>query len=232
MFGRRTLQNEYAKAIAEIDNGHRRQPHHDVPVALRKHGDVDPVDQFAFEEFAWFGATLDWSTDDAWSFEETSDTTRRASYLDSPDHGRRWLIYYNALPLGWIEVSASPIKPFCSVDEFRASPQARIDMKLSLMRFIPTDAAEGILYQSAFYMQSIEDGYDAARARARVEAQSAMTRYMWSVMCAQDEYIPILEFSAEGSYAVFREAVARWKENGYNPFRHKGWDSTLDHRAG
>lgn len=98
MFSRKTLHDEYAKTIAEIDEGQRREPQHDVPLVPQSSwGTVDTVDQFAFHEFAWLGATLDWSTEDEWSFEETSDTMRRASYLDSPNHGRRWIVYYNRL---------------------------------------------------------------------------------------------------------------------------------------
>lgn len=222
MFSRKTLHDEYAKTIAEIDEGQRREPQHDVPLVPQSSwGTVDTVDQFAFHEFAWLGATLDWSTEDEWSFEETSDTMRRASYLDSPNHGRRWIVYYNRLRLGWVEVSAAPLKLLGTVDDYRASPQARVDMELSLMRFIPTGAAFSILYQTSFFMQSTEGGYDAARERARVAADSAMTWYMWDVMRAGDQYVPDLQFSAEGSYAVFRETVAHWKETGFSPFKRK-----------
>ena len=87
------------------------------------------------------------------------------------------------------------------------------------MRFIPSKAAFGILYQAAFVMQSTEGGYDAAQDRARQAAESAMTRYMWDVMQAGEEYIPDLEFSAAGPYAVFRETVAQWREAGFDPRR-------------
>lgn len=222
MFGRRTLQDEYAKTIAEIGEGQRREPQHDVPVAAQSSwGTVDPIDQLAFQEFAWFGATLDWSTDDEWSFEETGDTRLRAAYLDSPNHGRRWVVYYNSLQLGWVEVSAAPLKLFGTVDDYRASPQARVDMELSLMRFIPAGAAFSILYQTSFFMQSSEGGYEAARERARLAAESAMTWYMWEVMRIGDRYVPDLQFQAEGSYDVFRNTVASWKETGFSPLEHK-----------
>lgn len=222
MFGKKSLHEEYAKAIAEIDEGQRREPKHDVPTAAKsKWGTVDPVDQFAFEEFAWLGATLDRATDDAWSFEETSDTARRAWYLESPEYGRRWIVYYNNLKLGWIEVSADPEKLFGTIDDYRSAPRARVDMELSLMRFVPMEAAFGILYQASFCMQPTDGGYDAVRERARLEAESAMTRYMWEVMRAGEEYVPTLEFSAQGSYAVFRETVAHWKETGFSPFERR-----------
>jgi hypothetical protein len=222
MFGRKTIHEEYAKAVKEIDEGQRREPKHNVPaVAKSKWSTVDPVDQFAFEEFAWLGATLDWATDDAWSFEETSDTMRRAWYLDSPEYGRRWTVYYNGLRLGWTEVSASPKKLLGTVEEYRADPQAQVDMELSMMRFVPTEAAFGILYQTAFFTQSIRGGYDAARERARLTAESAMARYMWDVMRAGEEYVPDLQFSAEGPFAMFRETVADWKESGFSPFERR-----------
>ena len=48
-----------------------------------------------------------------------------------------------------------------------------------------------------------------------------MTRHMWDLMCLGDQYVPDLEFSAEGPYGVFRETVERWKEAGYKPFDRK-----------
>ncbi|WP_292186515.1 hypothetical protein [Mesorhizobium sp.] len=146
---------------------------------------------------------------------------RRAWYLDSPDYGRRFLIYYNSLKLGWVEVSANPEKLFGTIDEFHADPRARLDMELSMMRFVPQEDVFGLLYQASFMMQDIADSYDAARERARTSAESAMTGYMWEVMRAGDQYVPDLQFSADGSYAVFRETVAHWKESGFDPFLRK-----------
>ena len=170
MFSRKTIHDEYVKVIKEIDGGERREPQHDRPATVggRYGADRgDPVDQAAFDELALFGATLDWSTSDAWCIEETSDTMRMAWYLDSPDYGRRFLIYYNSLKLGWVEVSANPEKLFGTVEEFHTAPRARLDMELSMMRFIPQEDAFGLLYQAAFQMQDVADSYDAARERAR-----------------------------------------------------------------
>jgi hypothetical protein len=153
--------------------------------------------------------------------EETSDTMRRAWYLDSPDYGRRFVIYYNSLKLGWVEVSANPEKLFGTVDEFHAAPRVQLDMEMSMMRFIPHENAFGLLYKAAFLVQDVAAGYDAARERARTLAESAMTGYMWEVMRAGDHYVPDLQFNAEGTYAVFRETVAHWKETGFDPFLRK-----------
>ena len=224
MFSKKTIHDEYAKVIKEIDGGERREPQHDRPATLGgKYGADrgDPVDNAAFDDLALFGATLDWGTSDAWCIEETSDTMRRAWYLDSPDYGRRFLIYYNSLKLGWIEVSANPEKLFGTVEEFRADPRARLDMELSMMRFVSQEDAFGLLYQASFMMQDIADSYDVARERARTLAESAMIGYMWEVMRAADQYIPDLQFSADGPYAVFRETVVHWKESGFDPFQRK-----------
>lgn len=224
MFGRKSICDDYARAIAEINEGRRREPQHGRPEATQSRWGprkVGSVDQHVFEEFSWFGATLDWSTAEAWSMKETSDTMRRAWYLDSPEHGRRWIIHYNALKLGWIEVSAAPKKLFGTADEFRADPAARIDMELHLMRFIPSEDAFGLLYQVSFLMQSLEGGYDLARERAKLAAESVVTHYMWDVMRAGDQYVPELDFTAEGPYAVYRDILRHWKETGFNPFTRK-----------
>lgn len=217
MFGRKSLHDQHAKAIAEIDYGRRRAPLHDIPVAPKKRGPIDPVDHFAFDAFAWLGVTLDFMTAAAWSFEETSDTMRRAPYLDSPAYGRRWVVYYNALRLGWLEVSASPERLFCSVDDFRTSPQAQIDMELLLMQFVPVDDASNILYQAAHLMQAGDGGDQFARGRAQQAAESAMTRYLWDVMRAGERFVPILSFSVKGPYEVYRQTLMRWEAAGFDP---------------
>jgi hypothetical protein len=70
MFSRKTIHDDYAKAIKEIDEGKRREPQHDRPETLGgKYGTDrgDPVDKAAFDDLSLFGATLDWSTSDAWA---------------------------------------------------------------------------------------------------------------------------------------------------------------------
>jgi hypothetical protein len=224
MFSRKTIHDEYVKVIKEIDGGERREPQHVRPATLGgKYGADrgDPVGNAAFDDLDLFGATLDWSTSDAWCIEETSDTMLRAWYLDSPDYGRRFLIYYNSLKLGWIEVSANPEKLFGTVDEFRSDPRARLDMEISMMRFVPQEDAFGLLYQASLLMQGVAGNYDEARERARTLAESAMTGYMWEVMRAGDQYVPDLQFSVDGPYSVFRGTVAHWKETGFDPFLRK-----------
>ncbi|MDR6635089.1 hypothetical protein J2X72_003901 [Phyllobacterium sp. 1468] len=218
MFGRKNMHDEYAKIVREIDEGERREPQHNRPTETKsKWGSVDPIDQYVFDEFSWLGATIDRWTDDSWSLEETNDTNRRASYLDSPEYGRRWIIYYNKLGLGWLEVSATPEHILGTLDEFKVKPSARIDMSLDFMRFIPSEDAFGMLYNPAFLMQSTEAGYDAARERAKLIAESTMTHYMWDVMRAGEGYVPDLEFSVSGPWSVFSETVSHWKKSGFDP---------------
>ena len=224
MFGKKTIRDEYAKAVNEIVEGRRRDPKHQWPDGTKSKwgpGNVDPVDQYVFDEFYLFGATLDRETSDAWSFESTSDIARRAWYLDSPEYGRRWIVSYNAIKLGWVEVSASPAKLFGTVDEFRLDPAVRVDLQLDLMRFIASEDTFGLLYEVAFYMQHAEGGYDEARARARLKAESSMTHYMWDVMLAGNEYVPELNYAVSGPYTVFRETIAHWQETGYDPLTYR-----------
>ena len=37
-----------------------------------------------------------------------------------------------------------------------------------------------------------------------------------------DEYMPDFDFSAQGSYAVYRKTVTDWKKTGFNPFIEDG----------
>lgn len=222
MFGRKTIRDEYAQAVAEIRGGSRRMPRHDVPAHLRgKHAirAADPIEEHAFREFAWLGAALDHGTGEAWSFEETSDTMRRAHYLESPEYGRRWTVYYNALKVGWMEVSPQPIKLLGSIQEYVADPNACLDMELSFLRFMPHREVATLLANAALLMESEEGGYPAARGRASVKALEAMTEHLWDVMSAGDEYLPDLFFSVEGSYQVYRERVAHWRSSGFDPVR-------------
>lgn len=222
MFGRRTIHDEYAKTIREIREGRRREPKHDWPETLlgkQKARYFHPFDEIIFDEFAWFGATLDWETDDKWSMEETSDTGLRSwHHIDMPAYGRRWTIYYNALEIGWLETYWGTRPPAKNVEEFRANPSARIDMELNLMRFIHPENAFSLLRKTSYLMQGVEDGYEAASARARQAAESAMIQYMWEVMRIGDEFVPQLRFSAEGPYGVYRKQVEFWVEGGHDPF--------------
>lgn len=220
MFGKKTLREQYVKFADEILEGKRRSPQHDHPTGLRgrypSSADIDPVDQHFFNEAFLLGPTLDWHTVDAWSFEETSHTMRMAWYLDSPDYGRRWVVYYNNLKLGWMEASAAPERLFGTVEEFVASPNARIDMMLHELRWVPAEHVFGLLYQAALLMEGSDDGYDTARQRGRQVAESAMMIYNWEVNRAGDEYVPIMEFSTEGPYSVYRETIAGWQASGFD----------------
>lgn len=225
MFGRKSIHDEYTKAISEIDEGQRRKPQHDRPAGnLSESGwaGATPAQQHVFNEFVWFGATLDRLTADPWSIEETSDTVLKAELFGLREHGRRWIVYYNILKLGWLEVSADGLASLKSIEEFRAAPEVHIDMHLSLMRFIPSEDAFGLLYQAAFLMQSLEDedGYDAARERARLPARFAMTDYLWEVSRAGDQYVPDLDFLVIGPFAVYSKLVADWKQAGFDPIQH------------
>ncbi|TJV43388.1 MAG: hypothetical protein E5Y02_10335 [Mesorhizobium sp.] len=217
MFGKKTMHQEYAKLVAEIIDGQRREPKHVSPKEAWKPGTIDPVDQAAFDDFKLFGATIDWETSGPWSLEETDDTGRRASYLDSPDYGRRWIIFYNAVKIGWLEISPHPKHLFGPVEEFRADPNAQVDISLNWMRFIPYDEAHSFLYTVALNMQGVEVGYDAARDRAKAAAESALIGHMWEIMRAAEEYVPDLDYSVQGTYGVFRNSVAHWQTTGFNP---------------
>jgi hypothetical protein len=222
MFGKKTIRDDFAKIVAEINDGHRRTPNPDTPLTVPGRWNVlrvDPVDQAAFDDLALFGATVDWSTSDAWSLEETSDTGLRASYHDSPAYGRRWIVFYNALDVGWLEISAAPKRLFRSVEEFRADPFARVDMRLRWMRFLPADEVFVFLSQTTRLMQSLEGGYDAAAERANRSAESTMTRHLWDVMRVGDQYVPDLDYSIDGPYAIFRQLVAHWAETGFDPLK-------------
>lgn len=219
MFGKKTLREEYATLIQEIIAGDRRVPQHDCPAGLRgrySEANVDPVDQHFFDQAGLIGPTLDWNTNDAWSFEETSDTMRRAWYLDGPDYGRRWTIFYNNLKMGWIEASAAPESRHDDVDAFVASPRAQIDIELHDVRWLPADHILGLLHQAALLMEGVNDGYDAANERARRAAETAMTLYNWEVNRAGDTYVPSMEFSAQGPFAIYRESIAHWEKSGFD----------------
>jgi len=115
-----------------------------------------------------------------------------------------------------MEASATPQRLFGSVEDFVATPKARIDMQMHDVRWVPAEDVFGLLYQAAFMMEGTADGYDAARQRASRVAESAMTMYSWEVNRAGDEYVPSMEFSADGPYTVYRETIAHWNESGFD----------------
>lgn len=51
---------------------------------------------------------------------------------------------------------------------------------------------------------------------ANAAAVSAMITYGWEVTRAEDEYVPSMEFSTEGPYAIYRETVAHWQRSGFD----------------
>lgn len=219
MFGR-SITKEYAEVIKEIDEGKRRQPQHDHPQHARGRcgGSVDPVEEYFFDEIKLLGPCIDLDTDPKWCLEETSDTVLQALWRDQPDYGRRWNIYYNALKVGWLEAYATPNTLLGSVDEFVAAPQAAFDLQIDYARWIPDEHVYGFLTQASMMMQDTTDGYDPARLRASHEAVRAMTLYNWEVQRAADEYVPTLNHSARGTYAVYRKRVAHWKVTGFDVF--------------
>jgi hypothetical protein len=240
MFDQQDILKNHKNVIREIAEGKRRIPQGQRPISPTANDGRSfgtPGLETLFEDTQFFGVILMMQLGDQWCIEETSDNLLRT--VRDPIPARRYIVFYNALELGTIELGEG----FSAVLSHGREVYVRdclIEVSLNYARFIPYDGLNNLLYQIEFLVSDVDSSaeskawgryaanhYEQAhdpddwhiagiRARARMNATEAMTRYLWDVQRAFD-YVPVFKYRAGGPYTMLRELVERWVGQGLDP---------------
>ncbi|MBX3579777.1 MAG: hypothetical protein KF723_21445 [Rhizobiaceae bacterium] len=224
----RVIHKDYAGIIAAIEEGDRHKPLHKQPKSLIEGGAVPSfitvAHQVLFDDFRWFGAAMNQNVAEAWSIEELNDTDVRG--VESPEVGRRYQVYYNACKMGTMQVTVAGFGAVMRPEEFEKDRQARVELEISYLRFVPFGDALSLVREIAILMGSLADAQDTSSGRpsnALALSNAALTEHLWESVRNAD-IDPSFEFRAEGPYEVLRELVTHWKSNGIDPYERWAGD--------
>lgn len=228
MFGKPSLFKEYARLIRQLKEGERRPAQHERPGAVTDKGFeicATAAVHATFDGFEYFAALLNQNISDPWTVEETGDTLVNDPGSDSPELGRTYLVYYNGVRLGRIQVTDG-----CNPDGFweksvewhQENRAARVIVDVDYLRFVSYHDAISLISMVELFVGRFEDNA-AARFRAKAEATAALTGYLWQVQRAED-YVPSFDHTTEGPYDLLNRMTEEWKERGIDPFERWNGD--------
>lgn len=230
MFGKPSLFTEYAGVIRQLEQGERRPAQHERPGAVTDGGFetlATAAVRAMFDGFEYFAALLNQNITEPWTVEETGDTLVSDPGSDSPDLGRTYRVYYNAVRLGRIQVTNGfhPEGLWQSVEWHRENRAARVLVDLDYLRFVPYNDAISLISMVELFVGHFDDSA-AAHLRAKAEATTALTGYLWEVQRAED-YVPSFDHTTEGPYDHLHRITRGWKERGFDPFERWNGDRPL-----
>lgn len=215
----RVIHNNYSGIKKAIEEGERHKPVHQQPKSLVEGGAVKSfitaAHEVLFEDFTWFGAVLNQHVAEPWAVEELNDTDVHG--IDGPEVGRRYQLYYNACKMGTMQVTAGGHEWILRPDTFAENRQARVEVELSYLRFVPYGDAHSLISSIVLFIGGFGDDGDGARAKASAVASAELTRHLWESVRNPD-FDMDFEFRTEGPYELLRETIDHWKANGIDPF--------------
>ena len=225
----RVVQTYYSGIKAQIEEGERHKPQHQQPVSLVAGGAIaswiTPAHETLFDDFRWFGAVLNQHVAKPWSIEELNDTSARG--YDAPDIGRQYHVWYNACRIGRMQVTCGHY-PIMEPERFADNRQARVEVELNYLRFVPYDDALSLISQIVLFIGrfDFEDG-ERSRVLARGEAADVLVGHLWEAV-RQTDIDPHFEYSIQGPYELLRDTVDHWTTSGIDPFEKWGGDRSWE----
>lgn len=221
----RVIHKSYSDVKLAIEKGERHKPQHKQPKSLIDGGAIQSritaAHEILFDDFRWFGVLLNSDVAEAWAVEELNDTYIRQ--FEGPEVGRQYQVYYNACRMGTIEVTVGGYEWFSRPEAFAQNRQARVEVKLDYLRFVPFEAAHSLIYSIALYTGSFGDDGEAARSKAASIATAALTGHLWESV--RRPHIDMrFEFRTEGPYELLRHGTDHWKAMGVDLFENSGGD--------
>ena len=231
MFGKPRIAKEYAGIIRRLEKGERRPAQHVRPRTVTDKGFesfATPGVVAVFDGFEYFGALLNQHVSDPWTIEETGDTLVKDLRSDSPDLGRTYQVYFKGCRLGRLQVTegfnAGGFRE--GVEWHRDNRAALVLVDIDYLRFVPYDDALSLVSAIEFFAGRFDEN-EAARHRAKLNAAAALTRYLWEVLRAGDDYVPQFDHRVEGPYDLLQQTTAHWKSEGVDPFERWNGDRPL-----
>jgi len=228
VFGKQSLSDDYAPIIKAIAEGERHKPQHERPRTVGDSGltsFVTPAHEVVFADFDCFAAVLIHQVTEPWSIEETSDTLVDDRRSDSPDVGRTYVVYYNSLRMGRLQVTVGTgddVQIFETAEWFLEHRAALAILELDYLRWVPYDDAHSLISALEFLLGSFEDRKNA-NARASSAATAALTAYLWESVRVENSVMSF-DHRVDGPYELLRMITEHWKTNGIDPFERWGGD--------
>ena len=135
---------------------------------------------------------------------------------DMPIFGRRFVVFFNRIEMGDIEVS-----PTGGIWGQEHGVEARLQLRhLGLVPFV--DARQ--LVASIELLCGPSGTREVVWAQANGAAIVAMTGYLWdAVRVDANEAIPLFEHDSHGPGTALRESVAHWTKNNVAPESLVAW---------
>lgn len=227
MFGKPTIFKEHAGLIRELETGARRPAEHVRPTAVTDSGFesfATPDAQAIFSGFEYFAALLNQHVADPWTVEEQGKTLLNTMQIEGPALGRTYVVFYNGVNLGKIQVTAGfHVGGFREGVEWHLENRAAIVfVELDYLRFVPFNHALSLISSIEFFVGPFQDG-DTSRTRARLEASASLTGYLWEAV-RYDDLVAEFYHRIEGPYDLLKQTTDHWKAEGVDPFERWGGD--------
>lgn len=229
MFGKPHIIKEYAGLIKQLEQGERRPAQHVRPHRVTDSGFESFATagvQAVFEGFEYFGSLMNQHIADPWTVEETPDTLVKDLLSDSPELGRTYLVYYNGVTLGRLQVTEGSNMNGGLREDIswhRENRAAYATLELDELRFVAYDDVLSLVSAVELLVGPFQDN-DIARPRARSIAAAALTGYLWEVIRSGDEYVPSFDHRVNGPYDLLKLTTDHWKEGGVDPFERWNGD--------
>lgn len=207
------LRAQDSDLIAEIETGDRRKPAHAFPEVPE---DASEQEKWLVEQVRMLGLALDFMVLGPWSIELRSDTQLRAWYHEgsAPVHGCRWSVYYNAAPVGWMEIGVFPDALDVGLDVYKGNPHAQLHLELEHARWVPWHDLRALLSRAALLMSDNEKHISYLVEDSEKAAEAALIEYMWECQRLDGDHVPSLEFLADGPWRAYTDRRRQWESDG------------------
>jgi hypothetical protein len=180
-------------------------PRHEPPPELGDAWGVTDADKRFFADFESFADILNNSfarLQDPWRLQELPDAEIRGGGRDSPQHGRRYLVFYNQIRVGNLNIYAHHL--YAAHD-----PTVHTYISLEYARLLPFHQVGGFIMSVADL--TVSDTSDGIR-KSRVAMHDAMLNQFWQIEYDYDldarSSGGFLDVSFTGSAAHYLKTIA------------------------
>lgn len=199
-----------ADDLAKLHHFSPIDPVHTPPSSLEARGVPSLVtddDRAFFEDFREFGQIANASIlrDTPWRIQERDQANLMLSDHDDPEHGRTYDVFYNVLPTGRLELSASFDMTRGLAASYREDRFVRLQLSIERPLSLPFKSVTDLLELLAAFVvaRNAEDLAERSRAASR-----ALQAVLWDALQTETYGLPIdiCWFGQPMSYLRARDA--------------------------
>lgn len=165
---------EYIRQLTQLAySGVRKQPTPYIGETLERGSDEA---REAYEKSKFFQVYLNQTLKPSFSFDEQESTFCKIDTFDQPDYGRHYLVYYNSLDIGSVEIRLG----YDLWDEHQENGVLlAIYFDLTRLEFLEYRDAVGLLQQLALAMMPFGDTNEDNKTARRI-ANDQMLEALWN----------------------------------------------------